>query len=304
MRVAVTGGAGFIGSHVAGLLVDAGHEVHVVDDLRGGRNAVPGARLHAVAVSRWDPPARLGAVVHLAGPVGPVGVLSEAGRIVPAVVSDALAVAGWALRAGCPLVYASTSEIYGPQGGACSESLPRVTVAGHSARMEYAVAKLAAETMLLNTGGLDARVVRPFNVAGPRQRPEGGFVIPRFARQALAGEPLTVYAPGTQLRAFTHVSDVAAGIVAMLDRGEPGLVCNLGNPDNLTTVADLARLVLERSGSASRVLVVDPADLWGPGFREAADKWPDASLAEARLGWRARLPLSRIVDDALAELRP
>lgn len=305
MRAIVTGGAGFIGSHLVDRLAADGWDVSVIDDFSTGDHvhAHPRVRTHRMAIRSMPFPMRADAIFHLASPVGPVGVLPLAGRIAPRVVADAERVALWATGLGCPLVDVSTSELYGPQDGACAEGLPRVTPEGHSARMEYAVAKLAAETMLLNTPGLDVRIVRPFNVAGPRQKPDGGFVLPRFARQALAGDPLTVYAPGTQVRAMTHVADIVDGLMAVLVRGQAGDVYNLGNPRNLTTPMELAGLVIDAAGIGGRVALVDPRDLWGPGFREASDKWPDATLARDRLGWEARIPLGRIVAEAVADAR-
>lgn len=299
MRAIVTGGAGFIGSHLVDHLVDDGLDVTVVDNLTTGQHIHETAKTVAVSVRNFVPePADV--IFHLASPVGPVGVLSQAGRIAADVVADAVTVAAWARAYDAPLVYVSTSELYGPQTGACAESLPRVTPAGHSARMEYAVAKLAAETMLLNTPGLDVRIVRPFNVAGPRQRPEGGFVLPRFIAQALAHEPLTVYTPGNQLRAFTHVLDIVDGLIAVAARGHAGDVFNLGNAANLTTIGDLAERVLELVWPEGEIALVDPHALWGPAFREAADKYPDASFAAQRLSWRAYRPLSQVIRDTAA----
>ena len=174
------------------------------------------------------------------------------------------------------------------------ESARRVFEPGYSARREYAVSKLAAETMLLGMGG-DVRIVRPFNVAGPGQRAEGGFVVPRFLGQARDGLPLTVYAPGTQLRAFTHVLDIVDGIVRA---GRPGVAgeWNLGNPDNACTVLELAREVIEVTGSDAGFRIVDPRELW-PGFAEAPDKVPDPSAAMRDLGWRpTRDRLQTIID--------
>ena len=296
IRAIVTGGAGFIGAHLVDRLVSDGFDVTVVDNLSGGQWMNDSARTVAVSVRNFDPlPSDV--IFHLASPVGPVGVLRHAGRIVPEVVADAQTVAMWAMAFRCPMVDVSTSELYGPQTGACAESLPRVTPAGHSARMEYAVAKLAAETMLLNTPGLDVRIVRPFNVAGPRQKPDGGFVLPRFIGQALRGEPLTIYGDGSQLRAFTHVDDIVEGLVAVAARGQSGEVFNLGNPDNLTTILDLAVLVLEVVDPFGAISYVDPQALWGPAFREAADKYPDATLARERLSWAATRPLRMVVED-------
>lgn len=296
MRATVTGGAGFIGSHLVDRLDADGVDVSVVDNQTTGTYIHPTARTYAVSVRNHEPdPADI--IYHLASPVGPVGVLRHAGRIAFEVINDASTVAAWAMAFRCPLVYVSTSELYGPQTGACAETLPRVTPAGASARMEYAVAKLAAETMLLNTPGLDVRIVRPFNVAGPRQRPDGGFVLPRFIGQAMRGEPLTVYGDGTALRAFTHVADIVDGLIAVGARGQGGDVYNLGNPDNLTTIESLASLVLDVVDPEGSYVYVDPVDLWGPGFAEAPDKYPDASLATERLSWRAYRPLRKVIED-------
>ena len=305
MKAVITGGAGFIGSHLADLLVAQGADVHIIDDFRSGDHVHPTATTHAVSVRNadWGVWSGTDVIFHLASPVGPVGVLSQGGRITYEVINDAEAVAVQARVLGCPLVYVSTSELYGPQTGACAESLPRVTPAGHSARMEYAVAKLAAETMLLNQDRLDVRIVRPFNVAGPRQKAAGGFVIPRFVGQALAGEPLTVYGDGTALRAFTHVADIATGILAVAARGQRGDVFNLGNPDNLTTIEALASLVLDVVDPQGSYAFVDPVALWGPKFKEAADKYPNAALALERLGWRAHRTLREIVTDTFHAVR-
>lgn len=301
MRAVVTGGLGFIGSHLVERLLADGHQVMVVDD---GRTAVTGhitgAGVHRWAMEHAPFPPDAEVVYHLAGPVGPVGVLRHAGAIVPDVVAMADTARAWAMQNGCPLVYVSTSEVYGLQQQPMTERAPRIIAAGHSARMEYAVAKLAAETMLLNTSGLDVRVVRPFNVAGPRQRETGGFVLPRFIRQAKAGEPLTVYTPGTQRRAFTHVLDIVDGLVRVAERAAPGTVWNLGNPANECSIWDLAEEVRAVLGSPSDIEVVDPTELWGPDFREAPDKVPDITAARTLLGWEPARDRRQVIEDAAA----
>lgn len=301
MSAIVTGGAGFIGSHLVERLLADGHDVLVIDDFRSGRTRVPGAQylempLAAVPRPTMDPDI----IYHLAGPVGPVGVLHEAGRIVPEIVGAADLLGSWARFWDVPLVYVSTSEVYGLQPQPVNEWAPRIIQAGHSARMEYAVAKMAAETMLLNTTDLDVRIIRPFNVAGPRQREEGGFVLPRFIRQAKAGQPLTVYTPGTQQRAFTHVLDIVDGIVRAGALGMPGEWYNLGNPANQCSIWDLAEEVRAVLGSASDIEVIDPVTLWGPAFREAPDKVPAIEKAREQLGWEPWRSRRQVVEDAAA----
>lgn len=302
MSAVVTGGAGFIGSHLVERLLGDGQVVVSIDDMSSGVTRVPGATHITAAIHETTRPlVAPDAVYHLAGPVGPVGVLGRAGGIARDIIRDADILRSWARYWSCPLVYVSTSEVYGLQQQPMTEQAPRIIAAGHSARMEYAVAKLAAETMLLNTTGLDVRIIRPFNVAGPRQREEGGFVLPRFIRQARAGESLTVYQPGTQRRAFTHVLDIVDGIVRAATLGSPGEVYNLGNPANECSINDLAVAVLQELDiHDGTVTIVDPRDLWGPAFHEAPDKVPDITFARQMLGWEPTRDRATVIRDAAA----
>lgn len=281
MRAIVTGSAGFIGSHLVDRLTADGWDVTAID-----RKVGPSIQ------GMTELPQSVDAIFHLASPVGPIGVLGWAGRIATEVVECSDIVARWAAAYGCPLVDVSTSEVYG-SGGNDAESDVCTFRPETSARKEYAVAKLAAETMLRNRE-LDLRIIRPFNVAGPRQSSEGGFVIPRFIEQARAGVPLTVYQPGTQRRAFTHVLDIVDGMVRSLDW--PADVYNLGNPANSTTMVDLAKRVLAVMGLVGSTVIVDPKALHGADFREAPDKLPNASKANA-LGWRPWRYLNDILLD-------
>jgi UDP-glucose 4-epimerase len=229
-------------------------------------------------------------------------VLEWAGDLVDEVISATMQVRRWARSFGATLIDVSTSEVYG-SGAADAEDDPCHFLARTSARKEYAVAKLAAETMLLNSRGLDVIVVRPFNVAGPGQLPDGGFVIPRFVRQALANEPMTVYQPGNQRRAFTHVADIVDGLIAAYRNGRPGAVYNLGNPGNTTTIRELAEEVRAAARSSSPIDIIDPTTLWGPDFREAADKLPRAELARRELEWVPTRDRATIIGDVLSSLR-
>lgn len=299
MRGTVTGGLGFIGSHLCDLLAAQGHQLHVIDDARSAvANPPRTATLQSRAVHEayWQP---ADVIIHLAGPVGPVGVISQAGHITRDIIRDAVVVRDAALAFGARLVYVSTSEVYGEQTQPIAEDAPRIIAAGHSARMEYATAKLAAETMLLNTSHLDVRIVRPFNVAGPRQKPDGGFVLPRFIRQAQADGLLTVYEPGTQRRAFTHVADIVDGIWRAAQHGPAREVYNLGNPANECSIRELATDVVEIVGRG-RPVIVDPHALWGPRFAEAPDKIPDIRKAQRLLGWYPTRDRETVIRDACA----
>jgi UDP-glucose 4-epimerase len=267
--------------------------------MRSGDNLPPPqVKMDAVPILRASIP-RADIIYHLAGPVGPVGVLKQAGRIVPQIIADATLLARSAIVRRIPLVYVSTSEIYGANGyHDIPETAPRVIAAGHSARMEYAVAKLAAETMLLNTAELDVRIVRPFNVAGPRQKTAGGFVLPRFIEQAQNGDPLTVYTPGSQRRAFTHVSEIVDGIWRVAQYAAPKTVWNLGNPANECSILELALQVKDLLASSSEIEIVDPKKLWGYGFAEAPDKIPNIEVAKDFLGWQPVIDRAQIILDA------
>lgn len=303
-RVVITGAAGFIGSHVAEAFARDDWDVTAVDDFSGGtpRERLAdwwrglGIDLHATTVADMGP-APADVYVHLASPVGPVGVLAAPGRIAQRILADALTVAGFALDDKAQMLFVSTSELYGPQPGPAAEDADAVTTPAYSARQEYAVGKLAAEIALLNTPGLRVRIIRPFNIAGPRQRPGGGFVLPRWIEQARAGEPITVYGTGEQRRAFCHVADFVDGLRAVVTLGRDGERYNLGNPDNACTLNELAETFSAMTGAA--ISHVDPVTLHGPAFREAPDKVPVIDKAQRELGFAPFRTNGAIIADAL-----
>ncbi len=301
MRALVTGGAGFLGSHLVNRLEDEGWDVVVIDDYSthpASTRPHDDVRLQRIQDANPYTVEKLDAVFHLAGKLGPVGVLRFAGNIANDTIMAADRAAYFSEVHKCPLIDISTSEVYGSPDSANSESTPSLFQPGHTARMEYAVSKRAAEVMLQNRPGLDVRIVRPFNITGPRQRPEGGFVLPRFVQQALKNETLTVYAPGTQRRAFTHVLDIVDGIMLAYKSGKKGEVYNLGNPTNACSILDLAAEVLIHINTSSSVInLVDPTELWGKDFVEAPEKLPNADKAIKELGWVPWRGRQRIIQD-------
>ena len=297
MKAIVTGAAGFIGSHLVDRLVADGWYVIAIDDLSGGATTEHVNRDAQFIRTRVQDHIIRGlpdVVFHLAGKVGPVGVTRHAGEIALDTIQSADVVGRWATERGCPLIDISTSEVYGSPDAPNRETDPTIFLAPVSARKEYAIAKLAAETMLLNRQYLDVKVVRFFNVTGPRQSPIGGFVIPRFVLQVLRGENLTVYAPGTQVRSFSHVDDIIDGLMLIHEKGVSGEVYNLGNPYNACTIEGLAKKVLAHH--EGQYVIVDPMTLHGPSFREAPDKLPDAGKVMA-LGWRPTRGRDEIIED-------
>ena len=319
-RILVTGGFGFLGSHLLErLLQDPDSEIHVVDNLSSnplplevlldelGHPARLTHSLCSVADYCRGTPERFDVIYHLASIVGPAGVIPHMGNIVKSIVDDTYDLMRLARQSGARLIDISTSEIYGGgQEGFCSENLPRIVPAQTSARLEYAVGKMAAETAIANTcqvSALDACIVRPFNISGPRQSGRGGFVLPRFVGLALRGEDITVFGDGQQVRAFTHVKDVAEGIALVAERGRSGEAYNVGAPDNRCTIDELASAVIRLTGSRSRKVYLDPKRLYGPLYVEANDKFPDASKIMAEIGWQPRYSRDEVIRDTAAYMR-
>lgn len=309
MKAIVTGGEGFIGARLVERLLAAGWDICIVDDYSThqdpdyynpkthGVPLVQGTVQCAVLPTRFRDPDY---IFHLAGKLGPVGVIGFKGKIAKDTIDAAYTVGQWALEAECPLIDVSTSEVYGSPDKANSEDTFKV-FRGFTARSEYAISKLAAENMLINTDGLDVRIVRPFNVTGAGQRPEGGFVIPRFIRQALDGVDLTVYTPGTQRRSFTHVDDIIDGMIDVAYKGKYKEVYNLGNADNTRTMLQIAQLVIDVVGKGN-IEVVDPRALHGPDFHEAPEKIPNAEKAIRELGFNPYRPIEQIVQEAYEDI--
>ena len=328
-NILVTGGFGFIGGHlIENLLRDPDNHVHVVDDL--STSPIPYERLleelghpknltyqlasiyplcAVKSISTWNVDLPYGfifeEIYHLASPVGPVGVLQHAGKMIKMVVDDIYVLIRLAHRHRAKLIDVSTSEIYGGgEGGLCAEHMDKIIQAETTVRLEYAVAKLAAETAILNTCKVStqfrASIVRPFNVAGPRQNGAGGFVLPRFIKQAMKHEPLTVFGNGEQRRAFTHVEDIADGLMLVMEKGETGKAYNLGNNLNVVTINDLAMKVNNALGGTCPIAHVDPKNIFGELYAEAAEKFPDPTLAMNELGWLPKWGVDQTIADAIA----
>lgn len=290
-RAVVTGGAGFLGSHVCEALLARGTRVVCVDDFRTGSraNLPDDPRLEVVEADVCLPLDRVGPtdlVMHLACPASPVDYLRMPVETLRTGALGTLHALELAHRNGARVVVASTSEVYGDP----LEHPQRETYWGNvnpvGPRSVYDEAKRYGEALTCafhRERGVNAGIVRIFNTYGSRMRPDDGRMVPTFVRQALAGEPLTVHGDGKQTRSLCHVDDLVRGLLAMADRDHPGPV-NLGNPEEVT-VLEVARRIIELTGSSSDIRHVD-AMTDDPQRRR-----PDITQARRLLGWEPRITL-------------
>jgi UDP-glucose 4-epimerase len=311
-RILVTGGAGFIGSTLCDALLARGDDVTVIDNLSTGTltnlnhatgyasfTFIEGDIRDAGLVERVM--AGQDAVVHLAARLSLRLVLESPVQTIESNVRGTEAVLDAATRHGTRTIVASTSEVYGlATRHPSSESDPITFGSPTCGRWSYACSKAYDEFLALalqRERGLPATVVRLFNTVGPRQSARYGMVLPRFVRQALANEPLTVYGDGTQTRSFCHVFDVLDALITLIDRPVGmGDVFNIGNPDEIS-ILDLARTVIARTRSASDITFVPFADVFGNGFEEIERRVPDIAKARAELGFFPSRTLESVIDE-------
>ncbi len=293
-RIVVTGGAGFLGSHLCRRLLDRGDEVVCLDNLITGSISnieglfgTRGFTFAEVDVSRYVwVPGEVDAVLHFASPASPVDFERIPIQILKVGSLGTHNALGLAKAKGARFFLASTSEVYGdPQVHPQPETYwGNVNPIGP--RGVYDEAKRFAEAMTMayhRHHGLDVRIVRIFNTYGPQMRPDDGRAVSNFIVQALQGQDLTVYGDGSQTRSFCYVDDEVRGFLALLDGPITG-PCNIGNP-NEYTIRELAEMVLEVTGSDSK-LVFEPLPVDDPTQRK-----PDIGLATEHLGWAPEVDL-------------
>ena len=315
MRYLITGGAGFIGSHLADALVARGDSVLILDDLSTGSlenivGVVASGQAEFVEGSTCEEALvdecmeRTDACFHLASAVGVKLIVEHSVASLSRSVRGAQVVTEGAHRLGRRLLFASTSEIYGKNGGAAlSEHSDRVLGPPSIARWSYSTAKAVGEAISLGyhrERGADNVVVRLFNTVGPRQAGAYGMVLPRFVGQALAGEDLTVYGDGSQSRCFAHVHDTVRALVMLMDEeGARGTAFNVGCATEIT-ILELAEAVIERTGSSSGIRMVPYDEAYGEGFEELGRRRPDTSALEQMTGWKPTRGVEEAIDDVAA----
>jgi UDP-glucuronate decarboxylase len=295
MRILVTGGAGFIGSHLCQALIARDHHVTCVDDLStGSRDNLallePGHRFELAIHDVTEPfDAQAEQIFHLACPASPVQYQKHPVRTLMTAVLGTRNALELAQRRGARLLLASTSEIYGdPRVHPQPESY-RGNVSTLGPRACYDEGKRTAETLCADYArrhGVSVRIARIFNTYGPRMALDDGRVVSSFAVRALRGEPLEVHGDGGQSRTFCHVDDLVRGLTALMDLEGPDASApiNLGHPQE-TTILDLARLIVELAGSRSEIVHRAAA------VDDPIRRCPDISRAAERLGWRPEVSL-------------
>lgn len=310
-KIVVTGGLGFVGSHLVDAYLAAGDHVTVIDSavaaVVDGSEYDAHPRCTVIRASVEDFFGEGGSVegadrvIHAAAHVGPAGILRYAGEIGPAIVSGTECVIRACLAADAQLCVFSSAEVYGRSGLLGEGDDLRVPI-GYNARIEYAVAKALTEVMTVNSlhRGLQAFVIRPFNVVGARQSQAGGFVMPTFVQQALSGQPITVFDTGQQVRSFTSASDLSRFLTHYWDDAlaSDANIFNIGNPSNRSTIEALAIRVRELLNSSSTISLVDGKTIHGPMYEEAEsfEKVPVLGAA-LELGWEPRV----VLDDLILE---
>jgi UDP-glucose 4-epimerase len=310
MRALVTGAAGFVGSHLVEELLTTGHEVVGLDDLSTGDTGnlravethpgfrlVQGSILDAALVD--DLTAGTDAVFHMAAAVGSFIIRDRGLESLRTNIHGTENIVEAACREGASLLLASTSEIYGRNSKVgLREDDDRVLGSPLKSRWCYSEAKAIDESLVdayVRERGLRAVIARLFNTVGPRQSRHYGMVIPRFARQALAGEALTVFGTGEQVRCFCHVADVVPALVALVQCDEAqGRAVNLGSSEQVS-VLELAERVIAAAGSTSTIVRVSYLEAMGSGYEDMMRRVPDCTLARELVGFRPTRNLDEII---------
>ncbi len=318
MHTLITGGAGFIGSHLAESLLEAGHEVSVIDDLSTGSMdniahlvGRPGFT-HTIDTVFNDPVVarlvdRANVVFHLAAAVGVRLIVQKPVHTIETNVHGTEVILRHAARQRKLVFIASTSEVYGKSTDVpFREDADLVMGATTRHRWAYACSKALDEFLALayyKEKHLPVVIVRFFNTVGPRQTDRYGMVLPTFAKQALAGEPITVFGDGTQSRSFTYVGDVVGALVALMSTPEAvGQVFNIGSQEEVT-IRELAERIKSVTGASSPIVTIPYAEAYEEGFEDMPRRVPDLTKIRATVGFAPKVQLDEIIRRVVADFR-
>ena len=313
----VTGGAGFVGSHLTDSLIARGDTVTILDELSTGRlenldQHKSNPSLTFVEGSILDVPlvnslvAIVDHVFHLAAAVGVFNIVQNPLKSLSTNIRGSENVLEACSKNKVPVLVTSTSEIYGKNtSDALGEEDDRILGSPLKVRWSYSEAKAIEEVLAYSywhSEGLPARIVRLFNTVGPRQVGFYGMVVPRFVDAALKNEPITVYGNGTQTRCFAHVSDVIDALLKVAGTEKTiGTVVNIGNNFEIS-ILDLAKKIIEITGSKSEITFVDYADAYEAGFEDMQRRVPSTQRLVSLTGWKVTKSLEEIIRDVAADL--
>jgi UDP-glucose 4-epimerase len=319
VKVLITGGAGFIGSHLSELLLAEGHEVWALDDLSTG--AIENVHhlreredYHLVVDSVLSPSVvnelvyKCDVVYHLAAAVGVRLIVEQPVRTLVTNVQGTETVLEYCNRFGKRVLVASTSEVYGDhrEERPLTEQDRRVYGPTTEKRWGYADSKAMDEFLALayhQERGLDCVIVRLFNTVGPRQRGQYGMVIPRFVQRALTGAPLEVHGDGTQTRSFCHVQDTIRALTRLMEATDiSGEIFNVGGTDRIS-ILELADRVRAATGSDSELSFVPYSEVYGQGIEDTLHREPSIDKVAAAIGWRPTRTLDEILADVIEHAR-
>ncbi|MBI4355039.1 MAG: GDP-mannose 4,6-dehydratase [Candidatus Omnitrophica bacterium] len=318
MKTLITGGAGFIGSHLSELLLQQGHEVTALDNLSTGRyeniahldghagfQFVNGSILEASLVDKLVERAQV--VFHLAAAVGVELIIKRPLESLTTNIKGSEIVLDMAHRYRRKVLVASTSEIYGKNtNGPLKEDEDRILGSPLKSRWSYSTAKAIDEILAYiyyKEKGVPTVIVRLFNTVGPRQTGAYGMVIPRFVGQAIAGKPLSVYGDGKQTRCFLHVKDVVAALAKLAEHaGAVGEAFNLGSQEEVA-INELAQRIIELAGSNSQVVHVPYDEAYEEGFEDMQRRVPDTTKLQRLIGFKPTRKLDDIIRDVIETMR-
>jgi UDP-glucose 4-epimerase len=316
MRVFITGGAGFIGSHLCDALIAQGHQVSILDNMSTGSAAniahikdqieIHQGDIRDVAlVEKLMAPADL--ILHMAAALGVNTILENPIESVSINFTGSEVVLNAATKLNKRLVIASTSEIYGKNTNQpLNEESDRVVGAPQKIRWTYSDAKALEEAIahaLFLTKQLKVTTVRLFNTVGPRQTGRYGMVLPRFVQSALKNEPISIYGDGTQSRVFCHVQDAIKAILTLAATDSAiGQVYNIGGTGE-TTIKQLAEKIIERTKSTSSITYTPYDQAYPAGFEDMQRRVPDTTKIKNAIGWEPKNSLDVIIDDVVAEMK-
>jgi UDP-glucose 4-epimerase len=318
MRILITGGAGFVGSHLAEALLARGDEVYALDDLSTGSidniaHLKSHPKFHYTIDSVMNEPVlaelvdRSDVIVHLAAAVGVKLIVEAPVHTIETNVHGTEVVLKLANKKKKLVVIASTSEVYGKSTNVpFHEDADLVLGPTHKHRWAYACSKLIDEFLALaywKERKLPVIIVRLFNTVGPRQTGQYGMVIPNFVRQALAGQPITVFGDGLQSRSFTYVGDVVRAVVALMDEPRAvGQVFNIGNGHEIT-IGDLAEKIRTLAGSRSEIVRIPYDQAYEAGFEDMPRRVPDIAKIKALVGYAPTVELDEILNRVIEHFR-